>query len=218
MLNQMGFIVHKSSSHTYACMYVRTCVCLCMYMCKYVCRYVCSLCICVCMYVNIYACISVTWPLKHRGREKILPWALGTLRSSRVRKREKVGLNQPLIYINPFLPTLTPIIFICPSSAQYPENIFLGRKNIGGHLPPCTPKLHLRMHVCLCPSICPSIPPSIHPSVSLIFCPFRDCYLSGVCVLLSVVNCLSLLSVRSPSDCHPFFSVSVLYVCSETYG
>jgi len=39
---------------------------------------------------------------------------------SQVRQRGKIGVYRPLIYIQ-LLPPLTPVIFICPSSTQYPK-------------------------------------------------------------------------------------------------
>jgi hypothetical protein len=41
-------------------------------------------------------------------------WVLGTLRCSQVRNRGKTGLNQFLIYIDLFFPTLTLIFFFDP--------------------------------------------------------------------------------------------------------
>jgi len=39
---------------------------------------------------------------------------------SQVRQRGKIGVYHPLIYIH-FYPSLTPVLFICPSSTQYPK-------------------------------------------------------------------------------------------------
>ena len=66
-------------------------------------------------------------------------WALGTLRSSQVRKREKIGLKKPLIYTHP-LPPLLSQYFIFVSSTQQPKNYSqVGKILGGGHLPPLTP-------------------------------------------------------------------------------
>jgi hypothetical protein len=57
------------------------------------------------------------------------------LQSSRVRKRRKIGLNQPFMYIRPFSP-LSAQFFYLPLFGSIAEKLFLGRNNIRGAFTP----------------------------------------------------------------------------------
>ena len=72
------------------------------------------------------------------------------LRRIQVRKREQIGLNQPLKYIHHFRPFSPQFLFDSFQLSSQKKNIFLGRKNIGGKggippLPRPNPKLRLRL-------------------------------------------------------------------------
>jgi hypothetical protein len=60
------------------------------------------------------------------------------LRRSLIRKRGKIGLNQPLIYKHTFLLHSQPDFLYLPSSSQLRKKI-LGRNNIGGAFAPLPP-------------------------------------------------------------------------------
>jgi hypothetical protein len=61
------------------------------------------------------------------------------LRRCQVRKWEKIGLNQSLIYIQPFPHTLNPNFLVAPLQLGSQNKLLLGRKNIGGAFAPPTP-------------------------------------------------------------------------------
>ena len=54
--------------------------------------------------------VGATWLIFGRGGGR--PWMLGTLRSSRVRKRGKMGFNQSLINVHPFPPFSTNVFYL----------------------------------------------------------------------------------------------------------
>jgi len=80
--------------------------------------------------------VDKSWAGEEGGNR---PW--GNLLNSQVRKRGKIDLNQPLIYIHP-LPPLLPQFLYIPIFMSGAKKLFL-RKILGGgrYLPPLTPQV-----------------------------------------------------------------------------
>jgi hypothetical protein len=66
---------------------------------------------------------------------------LGTLiyEEVKLQREGKIGLNQSLIYIHPFSPTLTPIFYLPLCNSVAKRKLVFGRKKHWGGMPPFSP-------------------------------------------------------------------------------